>query len=84
MTEKGVRFTPVQNRKRGVTGWEHLRGKHLKTTSEWPQSGPVTPLSSERSRVSLCKRLFEGTFMLYQFFREIKSDTNKGGTAGNI
>lgn len=33
--------------RRIVAGWKHLHGKHLKTTSEWPQSGPVTPLSSE-------------------------------------
>lgn len=26
--------------------WKHLIGKQLKTTSEWPQSGPVIPLSS--------------------------------------
>ena len=28
-------------------------GKHLKTTSEWPQSGPVTPLSSNKWFYSL-------------------------------
>ena len=26
--------------------WKSLMRNHLKTTSEWPQSGPVTPLSS--------------------------------------
>lgn len=26
--------------------WKHLFWKQLKTTSEWPQSGPVIPLSS--------------------------------------
>ncbi len=31
---------------RDVKCWKHLIGKQPKTTSEWPQSGPVIPLSS--------------------------------------
>ena len=30
----------------GYGCWKYPQGKHLKTTSEWPQSGPVIPLSS--------------------------------------
>ena len=32
-----------------ATGWKYHDGKHLKTNSEWPQSGPVTPLSSNEA-----------------------------------
>ncbi|HJC65042.1 MAG TPA: hypothetical protein H9753_15730, partial [Candidatus Blautia merdavium] len=32
---------------RGADAGSALSRKHLKTTSEWPQSGPVTPLSSK-------------------------------------
>ena len=28
--------------------WNHLNGNLLKTTSEWPQSGPVIPLPSQK------------------------------------
>lgn len=31
---------------RGTASWKFPMGKCLKTTSERPQSGPVTPLSS--------------------------------------
>lgn len=52
MTEKGAGIQKVLFWLNGVielavSGWKHLHGKHLKTTSEWPSSGPVTPLSSE-------------------------------------
>ena len=30
-------------------GWKYHDGKHLKTNSEWPQSGPVTPLPSNEA-----------------------------------
>lgn len=48
MTEKGVGIQAVLQWPK-VSGWKHPHRKHLKTTSEWPSSGPVTPLSSNEA-----------------------------------
>ncbi len=40
-------------------GWKYLDEKHMKTTSEWPQSGPVIPLSSNEAECSYALKRVE-------------------------
>ena len=41
-----MRRVKCGNMQREGGGWKVLMWNHLKTNSEWPRSGPVTPLSS--------------------------------------